>query len=173
MLERLEKAVRTVQDFPTPGITFRDITPILADPALLRAAVDALVDPFRHEDVTKVVGIEARGFILGAMIADALGAGFVPVRKKGKLPYTTIQETYALEYGVDTIEMHIDAVTDRDRVLVHDDVIATGGTAAATQRLIELSQGAVVGYAFLVELVELRGRDLLENGVPVHSILQF
>jgi adenine phosphoribosyltransferase len=173
MLERLEKAVRTVEDFPTPGISFKDITPILGDAELLRLAVNALVDPFRSENITKVVGIEARGFILGAMIADELGAGFVPVRKKGKLPYTTIRETYELEYGVDTIEMHIDAISEHDLVLIHDDVIATGGTAAATNRLVELSLGRVAGYAFLVELDALRGRDLLEDGIPVHSVLHF
>ena len=173
MPDRLEKAVRTVMDFPTLGIAFKDITPILADPTLLRLAVDALVEPYKSAGVTKVVGIEARGFILGGMIADALGAGFIPVRKEGKLPFTTIQESYSLEYGTDTIEMHIDAINESDRVLIHDDVIATGGTAAATERLVALSQGLVVGYAFLVELDDLRGRDLLEAGIPVHSLMHF
>ena len=173
MLDRLEKAIRTVMDFPTPGIAFRDITPILAEAELLRIAVEGLVAPFRDSGVTKVVGIEARGFIFGAMLADELDAGFIPVRKKGKLPYRTISESYALEYGLDTIEMHVDAVSETDRVLIHDDVIATGGTAAATRRLVENGGGSVVGYAFLVELAALGGRKLLENNLPIHALLRF
>jgi len=173
MIDRLEQAVRTIKDFPTPGIEFRDITPILAEPELLRFSVDRLAAPYRNAGITKVIGIEARGFILGAMLADELNAGFVPVRKKGKLPFTTVKETYALEYGTDTIEMHIDAVTENDRVLIHDDVIATGGTAAATHRLVTFGGGIVVGYSFLVELNELRGRELLENSIPIHALLQY
>ncbi len=173
MIERLEQAVRTVKDFPTPGIEFKDITPILADAELLRFSVHCLAAPYRRSGITKVVGIEARGFILGAMLADELNAGFVPIRKKGKLPFTTVRETYALEYGTDTIEMHIDAITDNDRVLIHDDVIATGGTAAATHRLVTFGGGLVVGYSFLVELNALGGRDLLENSIPIHALLQY
>lgn len=173
MMDRLKQAVRTVLDFPTPGIQFKDITPILADRELLRYAVDELAAPYRNRGITKVLGIEARGFILGAMLADELNAGFIPVRKEGKLPFTTVIETYDLEYGTDAIEMHIDAVTDSDRVLIHDDVIATGGTAAATHRLVSFGGGSVVGYSFLVELKALNGRDVLENGIPVHSLLAY
>ena len=173
MFDRLNEAVRTVVDFPSPGIAFKDITPILSDSALLRFAVDALVEPYRDAGITKVIGIEARGFILGAMMADELKAGFVPVRKQGKLPYTTVSESYSLEYGVDTIEMHVDAINESDVVLIHDDVIATGGTAAATHRLVDLRQGRIAGYAFLIELDSLEGRKLLANGIPVHSVLHF
>lgn len=173
MMDRLTQAVRTVADFPSPGIQFKDITPILLDSKLLRFAVDSLADPYRNAGITKVIGIEARGFILGAMLADELNAGFIPVRKKGKLPYTTVVETYSLEYGTDTIEMHIDAIHESDRVLIHDDVIATGGTAAATHRLVLFGGGSVAGYSFLVELLDLHGRDLLENAIPVHSLLRY
>ena len=129
MLELLTSTIRTVPDFPKPGIQFKDITPVLADARLLRFAVDELAREWKDKGITKVIGIESRGFILGAMLADELDAGFIPVRKQGKLPFTTIRETYDLEYGSDTIEMHIDAVGPKDRVLIHDDVIATGGTA--------------------------------------------
>jgi len=168
----LARAVRTVPDFPTPGIQFKDITPILGDPLLLPRAVEALAAPFVDEGITRVVGIEARGFILGAMLAQYLGAGFVPVRKRGKLPYETVAVAYELEYGTDTIEMHIDALAPTDRVLIHDDVIATGGTAAACYRLARHTGASVVGYAFLMELGFLRGRDVLEEGLQVHAVLQ-
>ena len=173
MIDVLRATVRTVPDFPTPGIQFRDITPILAKPELVRFAVKALVEPYRKVGVTKVLAVEARGFILGPMLAEALDAGFIPVRKSGKLPYTNIRETYALEYGNDTIEMHIDAVGDDDVVLIHDDLIATGGTAAATFRLAVFGGASVAGFAFLVELDALEGRLLLEEGVPVHSLVHF
>ena len=173
MMDRLKQAVRTVPDFPTPGIRFKDITPILADGELLRFAVDALAAPYRDRGITKVIGIEARGFILGAMLADELNSGFIPVRKKGNLPFTTVIETYDLEYGTDSIEMHIDAVQESDKVLIHDDVIATGGTAAATHRLVMFGGGSVVGYSFLVELMAMNGRDELEAGTPVHSLLAY
>ena len=166
-------AIRTVPDFPQPGIQFKDITPLLADPRLLPLAVDALAAPFHGQGITKVVGVESRGFILGAMLATRLDAGFVPVRKPGKLPYDTLQETYALEYGSDTIEMHADAVTARDRVLIHDDVIATGGTASAAARLVERVGGTVVGFSFLVELGFLGGRAKLPEGIAVHTVLPF
>lgn len=173
MRSELERAVRTVPDFPKPGIQFKDITPILADPALLRGVVSMLAEPYAGAGITKVVGIEARGFILGSMIANRLGAGFVPVRKAGKLPYTTIRETYELEYGSDTIEMHIDAVEAEDNVLIHDDVIATGGTAAATARLVEQAGARVAGFSFLAELDFLQGRHALPSGIPVHVALHF
>lgn len=171
-LETLKQAIRTVSDFPEPGIQFKDITPVLGRPDLLRLAIGALIEPFQKQTITKVVGIESRGFILGGMLAHHLDAGFVPVRKKGKLPYQTIAESYQLEYGTDTIEMHIDAITSGDRVLIHDDVIATGGTAEATIRLVERAGGEVVGCTFLIELIALEGRRRLPARVPIHAVLQ-
>ncbi|GIV62000.1 MAG: adenine phosphoribosyltransferase [Rhodothermaceae bacterium] len=171
--DALREAVRTIPDFPEPGIQFKDITPIFADPALLKVAVEHLAAPFEGAGITRVVGIEARGFILGSMVARHLGAGFVPVRKAGKLPYRTLRETYDLEYGTDTIEMHIDALGPGDRVLIHDDVIATGGTAAATARLVRRAGGLVAGYTFLVELSFLEGRARLDDGAPIHAVLPY
>lgn len=169
--EALLRAVRTVPDFPEPGIQFKDITPILADPELLRGAVEELAAPYEAQGVTKVIGIEARGFILGSMLAHHLGAGFVPIRKRGKLPFHTLQEIYDLEYGSDVIEMHRDGLVDGDRVLIHDDVIATGGTASAAHRLARHFEVDVVGYAFLVELSFLNGRSKLSPDLPVHVVL--
>lgn len=168
----LRQHVRTVPDFPKPGIQFRDITPLLADPKLVREAVEALAEPYREEGITRVIGIESRGFILGAMLAEYLGAGFVPVRKQGKLPHRTLREEYALEYGTDIIEMHADAVGEHDRVLIHDDVIATGGTLLASQRLVERAGGEVVGCSILIELTALEGREVLDPGVPFHAVLR-
>ena len=170
-LQKLEHAVRTIPDFPQPGIQFKDITPLLADPELLRLAVEALAEPYRDAQVTKVIGIEARGFILGGLLARHLDAGFIPVRKQGKLPHETLREEYALEYGTDIIEMHADAITAQDRVLIHDDVIATGGTAVATYNLVRGIAAEVVGYAFLVELTALQGRAVLDDGLYVHAVL--
>ena len=170
--DRLRDAIRTVSDFPEPGIQFKDITPILRRPPLLAEAVTALAAPFAEAGITKVIGVEARGFIFGAMLAERLGAGFVPVRKRGKLPYRTIRETYALEYGTDTVEMHADALEAADRVLIHDDVIATGGTAAAAYRLARQAGADVAGYAFLIELAFLNGRAALPEGVGVHAVLR-
>jgi adenine phosphoribosyltransferase len=163
-LDDLKGAVRTVPDFPEPGIQFKDITPILADPALLRFAVERLAAPFEDAGLDAVLGIESRGFILGAMLADHLGIGFVPVRKAGKLPAATVSRTYDLEYGTDTVEMHADALPAGARVLVHDDVIATGGTAAATAGLVRDVEAEVAGYAFLIELGFLKGREQLPTG---------
>ena len=171
VVAELEQAVRTIPDFPKPGIQFKDITPILSDPVLLHQAVEALAAPFRDDGITKVVGIEARGFILGAMLAQFLGAGFVPVRKRGKLPYETVAVEYKLEYGTDVIEMYVDAIEPTDRVLIHDDVIATGGTASACYRLASGFGAEVVGYAFLMELTFLQGRRVLKDGLRVHSVL--
>lgn len=167
----LLSAIRTVPDYPKPGIQFKDITPLLVDATLLGRAVDALVAPFRHDKVTKVVGIEARGFILGSLLAQRLGAGFVPARKKGKLPYHTLAVEYSLEYGSDAIEIHTDAVTRDDCVLVHDDVIATGGTAAACHALVTQAGANVIGYTFLLELAALGGRTRLPSYTRVHSVL--
>lgn len=173
LVEELGRAVRNVPDFPRPGIQFKDITPILADPHLLRGAVAALAEPFRGERITKIVGVESRGFILGGLLADAFDAGFVPVRKKGKLPYETVSAEYALEYGTDRVEMHVDALQPGDRVLIHDDVIATGGTAAAAARLAQRQGVEVVGFTFLIELGFLAGRRQLDERLRCHSVLQF
>jgi len=167
---RLSAHVRDIPDFPKPGVTFKDITPLLGDPSAFRAAVDSLVDDFAGDRITKVLGVEARGFILAAPVAYGLGAGFVPVRKVGKLPRAVEVAEYALEYGTDVLEVHRDAVTAGERVLIVDDVLATGGTAAATVRLAEALGAEVVGLAFLIELGFLDGRRLLP-GRRVTSLL--
>ncbi len=170
-MDALHRALRTVPDFPTPGIQFKDLAPILADPALFRQAVDALAAPFAEQGITHVVGIEARGFWFGTSLAGRLGAGFVPIRKPGKLPGETLREAYALEYGTDTIEMQADALGSSDRVLVHDDVIATGGTAAAAARLVARAGAPVAGFSFLIELAALGGRRALPEAETVHAVL--
>jgi adenine phosphoribosyltransferase len=157
----LRGLIRDIPDHPEPGVVFKDITPLLADPKGLAVTVGAIANRFAGVGVDHVVGIEARGFIFGAPVAHALGAGFVPVRKPGKLPWTTVGEEYTLEYGTDRLEMHIDALEADSRVLVVDDVLATGGTAAATARLVEQSGATVVGLAFLIELTFLGGRGKL------------
>ncbi|HVH17885.1 MAG TPA: adenine phosphoribosyltransferase [Myxococcota bacterium] len=168
----LRRYVRDIPDFPKPGILFRDVTPLLADAKALPAAVEALAAPFRNERIDQVLGIESRGFVLGAPVAIALGCGFTLVRKKGKLPYTTRSVTYDLEYGTDTVEMHTDAVRSGQRVLIVDDLIATGGTAAAAIRLARDAGAEVVAAVFLIELTALRGRDKL--GIDhVHSVLVY
>jgi adenine phosphoribosyltransferase len=159
----LKDHIRDVADFPQPGILFKDITPLLADPEAFRFAVDALADRFAVGPVDKVVGIEARGFIVAAPVAYRLGAGLIPVRKFGKLPSATSVEQYDLEYGTDRLELHTDAVGDGDSVLVVDDVLATGGTAAATVRLVERAGATVVGVGFVLELSFLGGRGKLEG----------
>ena len=166
----LRGRIRDVADFPSAGIVFRDLTPLLGDAEALRVTVDALADVFAGRRVDKVVGIEARGFILAAPVAYRLGAGFVPVRKAGKLPWKTEAEEYALEYGMDRLELHADAVAPGDEVVVVDDVIATGGTAQATVRLIERLGATVAGLAFPVELNFLAGREKLE-GYDVVSLV--
>ena len=161
-----------VPDFPKPGILFKDITPVLADPLLFGRVVNALSAPFRGEHVTKVVGIEARGFMFGAPVALALNAGFVPARKPGKLPWRTLQERYALEYGTDGLELHEDALQPGERVLVVDDLLATGGTALATIKLVEMLGGVVAVVACLVELTFLKGRERL-HGYDVEALLAY
>jgi adenine phosphoribosyltransferase len=163
----LADRVRDIPDFPEPGIVFKDLTPLLADVDAFRFVVDALVDHASGIEVDKVVGIEARGFIFAAAAAYRLGAGFVPVRKPGKLPYKTVTETYQLEYGTDSLEIHQDAVGEGDAVYVIDDVLATGGTAAATCRLVEGLGGRVTGLAFVIELGFLDGRAKL----PAYDVL--
>lgn len=164
--------IRDIPDFPKPGILFRDLTPLLASPEALRLAVTAMAGPFRGDAVDCVLGTEARGFIFGAAVALELGAGFVPARKPGKLPHTTHSESYELEYGTDSVEMHTDGVLPGQRVLVVDDLIATGGTASATVALGRRSGGEIVGCSFLIELAGLQGRECL--GVErVHSVLTY
>lgn len=162
--------VRDVPDFPKPGIVFKDITPLLADPAGLAEVIRALAEPYLDQGVTKVVGMEARGFLLAAPVALALGAGVVPVRKPGKLPREVHALAYDLEYGSATLEVHQDAFTPDDRVLLLDDVLATGGTAAATRSLLDRTGTHVVGLAVLLELSFLNGRSLLP-GLDVHAVL--
>lgn len=161
LAERVARVVRDVPDFPKPGITFKDITPLLADAALLREVVRAMQAPFSDAGITHVVAMESRGFLFGVPMALDLGAAFVPVRKPGKLPWRTASERYALEYGDDTLEMHVDALHPGARVLLVDDVLATGGTAAAAARLVERHGGVIAGLSVLMELGFLRGRDAL------------
>ncbi len=165
----LLRFVRDIPDYPKPGLLFRDLTPLFGDATALRDAVVELAAPFREKGIERVIGIESRGFILGAPVAIELGAGFTPVRKAGKLPHETIAETYELEYGTDTVEIHADALRPAERVLLVDDLIATGGTAAATLRLAQKMGADVVGCAFLVELEALGGREVL--GHPHQHVL--
>ena len=159
--EQLARAVRAIPDFPSPGIMFRDITTLLSDPAAYRAAVDALVAAWKGHDIGVVAGIESRGFVLGGAVAYLLEVGFVPVRKQGRLPSATVSVAYALEYGDAVLEMHTDAVAPGQRVLIVDDLLATGGTATATIDLVSRLGGVVAGLAFLIELAELNGAGLL------------
>jgi adenine phosphoribosyltransferase len=170
----LASLIRTIPDHPKPGILFRDITTLLKDSAGFSAAINALADRYRDAGATRVAGIEARGFILGGAIAHALGLGFLPVRKAGKLPAATIGVDYALEYGTDRVELHTDAVIPGERVLLVDDLIATGGTAEAAARLIQLAGGHVVAAAFVIELPDLGGRTRLNAlGMEVFALLDF
>jgi len=168
----LKQMIRSVPDFPKPGINFFDITTLLKEPAGLKATIDALSAPYADSRIDAVVGIESRGFILGSAVAQQLGAGFVPVRKPGKLPAEVIKEVYELEYGKDAIEIHADAIEKNQRVLIVDDVLATGGTAAATTRLVKQLGGELHGLAFLIELTFLAGKTKLP-GENVFSVLQY
>jgi adenine phosphoribosyltransferase len=168
----LRSRIRDIPDFPRPGIVFKDITPLLLDPAALDAAVGALADWARPLEVDIVAAAEARGFILGGALARELGAGFVPARKPGKLPFDTVSAEYVLEYGVDALEMHADALSNGARVLLHDDLLATGGTARALASLVEGAGGVVVGFGFLVELAFLGGRAALEP-YEVHALVAY
>jgi len=171
-MDDLKTKIRHVPDFPKAGILFYDITTLMQDAAGFRAAIDSLSLPFKDQGIDLVVGIESRGFIFGAAVADRIGAGFSPVRKPGKLPSTRIRATYALEYGTDSLEIHDDAVKKGQRVLIVDDLLATGGTARATTDLVTGLGGEVHALAFLIELVALNGRARLE-GHPVHAVLQY
>jgi adenine phosphoribosyltransferase len=168
----LAKAVRNVPDFPKPGIQFKDITPVLADARLFAGAIDLLVAPYKTGLIDAFVGIEARGFIFAAAAAQAMNAGFVPIRKKGKLPYRTLEQSYDLEYGSNTIAVHVDAVKPGARVVIMDDLLATGGTAVAAVALMKQLGAVILEFTFFVELGFLRGRDKLP-GVPIRSLVQF
>lgn len=172
LAERLRRSIRDIPDFPKPGIIFKDITPILADSELFTTVVDHLAAAHGGEAIDRVVGIESRGFLFAAPLALRLGAGFVPVRKPGKLPYRTVRIDYALEYGTDALEAHEDAIRPGDRVLLVDDLLATGGTAAAAAQLVERLGGRVVAASFVVELGFLDGRARLGT-VPVRTIVTF
>jgi adenine phosphoribosyltransferase len=168
----LKSKIRHVPDFPKPGILFYDITTLLRDPEGFRLATDSVSGPFRDRGISLVIGIESRGFILGAAVADRIGAGFVPVRKLGKLPSACVRATYELEYGSDSLEMHLDAIDQGQRVLIVDDLLATGGTARATVDLVKQLGGVVEGVAFLIELVALNGRAKLP-AEKIHAVLQY
>jgi len=171
-LEALKDKIRHVPDFPKPGILFYDVTTLLRDPDGFRMAIDSLASPYEGRGIAAVVGIESRGFILGSAVADRIGAGFIPVRKIGKLPAACIRATYELEYGTDSLEMHRDAIEKGQRVLVVDDLLATGGTARATIDLVKELGGVVEGIAFLIELVALNGRAKLK-GERIQAVLQY
>jgi adenine phosphoribosyltransferase len=171
-MDTLKSKIRHVPDFPKAGILFYDVTTLLRDPGGFKLAIDTIAEPYRERDINLVVGIESRGFILGSAVADRVGAGFVPVRKLGKLPSETVRASYDLEYGSDSLEMHRDAIQPGQRVLIVDDLLATGGTARATIDLVRQLGGAVQGVAFLIELVELKGRARLQ-GEDVYAVLQY
>ena len=171
-MDDVKNAIRTVPDYPKPGILFYDITTILQDPKHLRTVVDRLVERYAPMDISKILAMESRGFIYAAPLAKEIGAGFVPLRKPGKLPYKTVSESFELEYGIDTLEMHEDAVTKGERVLVLDDLLATGGTAAASVSLARKCGAHVVEAGFVIELTFLNGRAKLGD-VPVYSLIQF
>ena len=171
-MDRLKRYIRNIPDFPKPGIQFKDITPLVKDPAMLRLAVHQLLHPFLGQSITGIAGMEARGFIFGSLVAWELGVGFIPLRKPGKLPYDVQSVSYELEYGTASLEVHLDAVTKADRILLIDDLIATGGTARASCDLIESLGAEVCGTAFVIELEALNGRDKLSK-YPFHSLIKY
>lgn len=172
--QRLKSTIRDVLDFPKPGIVFKDITPILKDPQLCETVVECMARPLDGDAIDVVAGIESRGFLFGLMLAQRLGKPFVPVRKVGKLPFDTVQQEYALEYGNATIEIHADAFAAGSRVLIHDDLLATGGTVAATSRLIQRLGGSIAGYAFIISLDFLNGKEKLMTFSPhIHSLVGY
>ena len=170
-MDYLKKKIRTIPDFPKPGILFRDITTLLADPEAFNSVIDLFVEHYQKEQIDLVVGIESRGFIIGAPLALRLGKGFIPVRKAGKLPGPTHGVEYDLEYGTDLVEVHQDAIESGSRVLMVDDLLATGGTMEGSSRLIEKAGGVIAGYAFVIELIDLKGRNRLDK--PVYSLVYF
>ncbi|MEM1059915.1 MAG: adenine phosphoribosyltransferase [Verrucomicrobiota bacterium] len=171
-VSRLEQSIRTIPDFPKPGIQFRDITPILSDGQLFRLAITVFAERYQRRTVDKIVAIDARGFLFGGALAHLLGVGLVPVRKKGKLPYQTHSAEYELEYGTDSIQIHTDAVQKGERVIILDDLLATGGTAAAAVELVDKCGGSIIELAFLIELADLHGRDRL-RGQEVFSAIRY
>ena len=173
-LERIRRTVRTVPNWPEPGVMFRDITPLLADAAVFRLVIDQFVQRYRAEPPTCIAGLDARGFIIGAALSYALGVGFVPIRKRGKLPFRTVTETYALEYGQAEVEIHVDAIRPGDRVVLVDDLIATGGTMAAGQRLLQRLGAQVIEGAAIIDLPELQGSQRLRGaGLSVFTLVSF
>lgn len=172
--DTLRNAIRTIPDYPKPGILFRDITTLLGNPQAFRRSVDELVHPWAGQRIEKVAGMEARGFILGGAVAHQLSAGFVPIRKKGKLPHAKVSIAYSLEYGLDEMEMHEDAVTKGERVILVDDLIATGGTAEGAVKLLQKMGAQVVAACFVIDLPDLGGAKKIESlGVPVRSLIAF
>lgn len=167
----LKENIRNIPDFPRKGIQFKDITPLLQNPDTLELTSQVLARPFRYMDINYVVGLESRGFLFGTNLAQDLHAGFIPIRKPGKLPADTISATYALEYGEDTIEMHTDAFSEGDRILIHDDLIATGGSAKAVTELVEELGGEVAGYSFIIELAALNGRNQLPKNIQKEILI--
>jgi adenine phosphoribosyltransferase len=172
MHEELIRTIRSVPNFPKPGIVFRDITTLLKDRSAFARAADVLYERYKHERIDKVVSIESRGYVLGAVLAYRMNAGFVPIRKPGKLPAEKIREEYSLEYGTDAVEMHTDAIRRGERVLVHDDLLATGGTAQAACKLVERAGGIIISVSFLIELNFLKGRERLGNR-DIFSIIRY
>ncbi len=173
-MSNLKSLIRTIPDYPKPGIMFRDVTTLLGDAQGFKAAVAQMAEPYRTLPVDAVAGIEARGFILGGAVADRLGCGFVPVRKRGKLPWKTMSQDYELEYGTDIVEIHQDAIAPGSRILIVDDLIATGGTAEAAAKLITRSGGTIVGAAFIINLPELGGVNRLTGiGIECHALMAF
>ena len=168
----LKKTIRSIPDWPIKGVIFRDLTTLMQDPAAFRASCDVLYDRYKAMNIDKIVGIDARGFVFGAVLAYKLDIGFIPVRKKGKLPSKTIQETYSLEYGKDTLEIHEDAVKEGEKVVIVDDLIATGGTVGATVKLVKKLGADIIECAFIVELPDLKGRDQIKD-CKVYSIAEF
>ncbi|MBI4981762.1 MAG: adenine phosphoribosyltransferase [Candidatus Omnitrophica bacterium] len=167
-----EKHVRNIPDFPKPGILFRDITTLLQDKTAFKNAINALAEKYKNKNIDKIVAVEARGFIFGGALAHKIGAGFVPVRKPKKLPFKTNSVTYSLEYGTDTLEIHHDAVNSGERILIVDDLLATGGTVRAAADLVKQLGGKIIGIAFLIELVDLKGKEKLKE-FPIYSLIKF
>ena len=171
IIEKIKKLLREIPDFPRKGILFKDITPVLAEPGALAWICDELIRPYKEKKITKILAIESRGFFFGTGMADRLGVGLVPVRKSGKLPYETLRESYSLEYGEASLEIHKDAVNPNDHVVIIDDVLATGGTAKATSKLVERLGGKIVGFSCFLEIAFLNGRSAL-NPTHVHSMIR-
>ena len=170
--EDIIKAVRDIPDFPVKGVVFKDITPLLSDISIYNRIIDTMANQYKGKNITKIAGLESRGFIFGISLAQKLNVPFVPIRKKGKLPYKTVSTTYSLEYGTATIEMHIDAINEKDNVLIVDDLLATGGTACAAIELVKKLNAAVAGCAFVIELTFLNGKDKLKD-INYSSIVQY